>query len=313
VVVLGADGIVRFELAAAARGEVAIGQPLDFGLASFRHAQVRLAADGEHALLFEPGSSVVHRLDLLRGESERVDLTASGVPAVVTEPRVSDAVISRDGARVWLALRDAQALVSLPELGAPLLLEHALVGGQPSDRLRWTGSDERALLVYTTEPADGRAALVSRVLPAAVRRVRLARAPEHVLAADSGEALALLHGAPGMPEGYTLLRVRDAATRFLQTDPAPIALALASDGAALAVAVAARGEHAAELHVLDVASLARRVEELPGTPLAVGFTGDGRYAFAQLAHPDGRLVLFEITSGELRTVTGFLIANRVQE
>jgi hypothetical protein len=319
-VVLAADGIARFELAAAMRGEVVVQRTHDFGLALWSHAQVRLAADGEHALLFEPDSSVVHRLDLLRGESESVDLTAwaaelaeTAVPAVAKEPRVADAVISRDGARAWLALRGEQALVGLPQLAAPLRLESALVGGQPSDRLRWTGANERALLVHGSEPEDGRAALVSLGLPVTLRRVRLARAPEHVLTADNGEALALLHAAPGSPTGYTLLRARDAATRFLQTEPAPIALALASDGAALAAVVPARGERAAELHVLEVASLARHVHELPGTPLAVGFTADGRYAFAQLAHPDGRLVLFEIASAELRTVTGFLIADRVQE
>ena len=323
-VVLGRDGIARLPLARTARGQPELWTPYDFGLESWSRAQVRLAAGGEHALLFVPDSPIVHRLDLVRGERETIDLAewAAGraqtaVPAVPAEPFVADALISRDGASVWLALRGAQLLLALPRQQAPFALDLASLGGQPSDRLQWSGDDERALLVFSDEPSDGRAALVSLDLPAEPQRVRLARAPERVLASERGEALALLHDAPGLPAGYSLLRVRDGAAYFRQTERAPIALALSSEAGALAVVVAGAGigaedERDAELHVVDFATLERRVHALPGMPLAVGFSGAGRYAFAQLAHPDGRLVLLELASGRLRTTTGFLIPERVQ-
>ena len=309
--VLSAEGIVSFDLAAAARGDVVRPPPLDFGLQLWGSATVRIAADAGVALAFEPGSDILYSLDLRRGEVARVglsELTAmsddGGVPE---QPRIADAVISHDGAEIWVALRDEQALLRIPLPDALTQLE-----AQPSDRLHWVDG-EGALLVYAEDPADGRATLVPVSAPDEARRVLLARAPDGVLSAESGDALGLLHDARQLPAGYTLLRVRDGAIRFRQTDAAPVAIALSSAAGVLAALVAASGDADPELHLLDFETLALRVEPLSAAPRALGFVGDGRFLYAQLAHPDGRLTFIDFTSGETRTATGFLIAERVRE
>jgi hypothetical protein len=283
---------------------------------------VRIAADAAYAVAFEPDSDVLHALDLQRGELVRVELStwaeiavAEGDGGVPAQPRIADVALARDGASAWLALRDEQALLRVPLPAAatrPEDIELHALDGQPSDRLQWA-SGERALFVYAAAPADGRATLVPLSAPDEPQRIALAAAPGTVLATDGGEALGLLHAAAELPAGYTLVRARDGAARFRQTDSPPVAIALSGEAEALATIVAASAGDDAELHVIDFETLAVTVQALPAQPRAVGFVGAGRFAYAQLAHPDGRLTFVEIASGKVRTATGFLIGERIRE
>jgi hypothetical protein len=90
-------------------------------------------------------------------------------------------------------------------------------------------------------------------------------------------------------------------------------MALSSEAEALAAIVAASAGDDAALHVVDFETLAATIQPLPSEPRAVGFAGAGRFAYAQLDHPDGRLTFVEIASGKVRTATGFLIRERIRE
>jgi hypothetical protein len=316
-------GIATIDLAQATQAPVAHAKPSDFGLDVWSGgAIVRIAPDADYAVAFEPGSDTLHGLDLQRGEAVRVDLSSwsqsaaldgdGGVPA---QPRIADAALSPDGTSLWVALRDEHALLRVPLPGAgdaPESIELHELDGQPSDRLAWVG-DERALFVHAAAPDDGRALLIAPEDPSEHEQVTLARAPDGVLAAEDGEALGLLHEGPHRLAGYTVLRVRGGAARFRQTDAPPLGIAVSSAAGALAAIVAASGERDAELHVVDFETLALHAEALPAAPRAVGFVGEGRYVYAELEHPDGRLIFVEIESGDVRTATGFLIAERVRE
>jgi hypothetical protein len=320
-VVISDAGVSLLPLTAAADGDVYPaplvtwqGEPLP------AEATVRVAADGSRALAFAKDGATLQVLDLAAQRASALDLVARDVLGSAAldagfepaPPRIADAVIDRSGGRALLALRGEQRLldIALPQGLASIedLTLHALPG-QPTDRLALAAGAQPRLLV--SSDSDARATLWSLAAPHESVRVPLAGPATDVEVDGEGRAFLLAHGPAQTPTGYGVVRVRDGFARSAADSGVTRTTSFSEIAGRLAVLE--RRSEDTTLTVVDVASLASLEVPLVGEVTTAGLAGAGRYAFVQLAHPDGKLALLDLTDGTIRTVTGYGIADRVQE
>lgn len=285
-------------------------------------AVVRVSADAGRAVAFEPDSPQLRVFDLHAESSQVLDLEARDVLGTdsldagfeAAPPRIADLALNRAGDRVYLALRGEQKWLDVP-LPAALAPDFEFtvhdLAGQHTDRLALAASDEDTLLVLSD--SDGRATLQPIGDDGPARQVPLVGPTDTVLGDPNGLAFVLLHAEDDDHSGtYTVVRAEDGFVRLSKSVGAPPMLVLAATGGTLA-AVVHEGDAGAHLELLELGTFATTSAALDGKPVATGFGSDGRFAFVQLEHPDGRIEIFDLSTGRHRSATGLLIADRVRK
>jgi DNA-binding beta-propeller fold protein YncE len=279
--------------------------------------------------------AVVRRAGAASLRVVRVSGPASGT--AVELPLASpgtDLDLAPDGSRAYVVERAARALaiVDLPTDGTlpgPGAVARVELGDFAAGSLALSPDGTRALL-YTNATLDERLAVLRLDEPGRPLALwPLKKAVRAIAISPTGAAAVVLHAkAPGDPataatidewidrsHGYSLV---DVATGFAKLELTPVAagpLAYAPDGRRAYVAIDGGDAPGAPraLHTITAASGAIAERLLGSPPAAVGVLPAAGVAFAAQRHPRGRITFEHLTTGALRTVTGFALQRDVVE
>jgi hypothetical protein len=169
-----------------------------------------------------------------------------------------------------------------------------------------TAADLDRVTVLNTDPTDREGGYL------ASRAVRV-RAPVDAvfIAPDTAHALVALRAGPGASIGGAFGIVPLLAPLGVKIQPtdAPITgVAFAPRPSTSAILTAATGKTAYLVHFP-----ALRVDPvpLPSLPLSAGIVAEENVGYVAQKHPDGRISLVNLDTGEPRTLTGFELAGAV--
>lgn len=282
--------------------------------------EVQVVSSGDYAAVRQAGVAGI-RVVSLRGAARTWDVPLAAVP--------TDIDLAPDGSRIYAVLRDAArlAVVDVPgDAIDPSGIETIDLAPAHPGSIAVSADGQRAVL-YTNATLDPHVTLVelragfphvTYPLHKAVRAV--------AIAPDSATAVVVGAKAPGDPAtadtlddliarsyGYELV---DLATGFAKlqltpVDPGPPAYApdgatayLALDGGDTATAT--RAVQVVEARTGIVRSLA-----LGSPPSSVGVVPGAGQAFVAQRHPLGRMSFVALSTGAVRTVTGFDLNSQI--
>lgn len=275
------------------------------------YPDVTVTGDGKYALYLRDRGSVVRVLHL------RTD----GVTEVELSGPVTDLDLAQNGEFAVAVIRSRAEVVILPVpeiVSYPDVREEIHVPGETFGSAV-VSEDGSLIVAYTNATPNSRVTLIRLDAFGAVWDTRTVDLKAPVLSAfpatDGSHVITLM----GVPEGSTkqgafALVPADGtiAPKIVGTSSVPqqVAMAPSSSGALVSVA-----NPAGDYGVYVVRAESQRVDfvELPSRPLATGMVetiGVERGYVAQ-EHPEGRITLVELQSGEVRTLTGFELAAKV--
>jgi DNA-binding beta-propeller fold protein YncE len=323
--VITQDGVSVIDLVDATEHEPRIVPPIAVAApgTSPDDLEVQIVATGDYAAVRQAGHAG------LRVVSMRTDTAGQTWDIPLAAPP-TDIDLAPDGSRVYAALRDASQLAvidipadALDPAGVETVdLAPATVGSLA------VSSDGKRALIYTNATLDPH-----------VTRVELATAGfPHVtwtlqkavraigISPDGATAIVLAAKAPGDPMtatsvddfiaqsyGYALV---DLATGFAKlqltpVDPGPFTYA--PDGGHAYVALDG-GDTATATRAVQVVTTQTGIVEtrtLGSPPSAVGIVPGAQQAFVAQRHPQGRMSFVALTTGAVRTVTGFDLNSQI--
>jgi DNA-binding beta-propeller fold protein YncE len=323
--VITQDGVSVIDLASATDHDARIVPPIavaDPGT-SPDDLEVQIVATGDYAAVRQAGHA---RLRVVSMRSE----TAGQTWDIPLAAPPTDIDLAPDGSRVYAALRDARqlAVIDIPgDALDPAGIETVDLAPASVGSLAVSADGKRAL-VYTNATLDPHVTRVDLAAPGfphvtwtlqkAVRAI--------AIAPDSTTAIVLAAKAPGDPAtatsvddfiaqsyGYALV---DLATGFAKlqltpVDPGP--LAYAPDGSRAYIALDG-GDAVTAARALQVVTARTGIVEthaLSSPPSAVGIVPGAHQAFVAQRHPLGRMSFVALTTGAVRTVTGFDLNSQI--
>jgi DNA-binding beta-propeller fold protein YncE len=285
--------------------------------------EVQIVATGDYAAVRQAGHAGLRVISL------RTDTAGQTWDIPLAAPP-TDIDLAPDGTRVYAALRDASQLAIIDIPGdaitpagietvdlAPAIAGSVTVSADGKRALVYTNAtlDPHVTRIELTEPGFPH---VTWTLQKAVRAVGIAP--------DSTTAIVLAAKAPGDPAtatsiddfiarsyGYALV---DLATGFAKlqitpVDPGPFAYA--PDGRRAYVALDG-GDAVTATRALQVVTTQTGIVEthaLGSPPSAVGIVPGAQQAFVAQRHPLGRMSFVALTTGAVRTVTGFDLNSQI--
>jgi DNA-binding beta-propeller fold protein YncE len=285
--------------------------------------EVQIVATGDYAAVRQAGHAGL-RVVSLRADSagQAWDIPLASVP--------TDIDLAPDGSRVYAVERDAQrlAIIDIPgDAIDPTGVQVVNFAPASAGSLALSADGSRALL-YTNATLDPHITLVELGRPGFPHVTwALQKAVRSVgIGPDGATALVIAARAPGDPAtatsiddfiamsfGYSLL---DLATGFAKlqltpVDPGPFVYA--PDGSTAYVALDGGDAVTATRALQVVAARTGVVRSLPlgSPPSAVGIVPSAKQAFVAQRHPQGRMSFIALTTGAVRTVTGFDLNSQI--
>jgi DNA-binding beta-propeller fold protein YncE len=323
--VITLDGVSVIDLVEATEREPRIVPPIpvaDPAIAA-EDLEVQIVATGDWAAVRQAGHAAV-RVVGMQGQA------AGQVAEIPLASPPSDIDLAPDGSRLYAVERDPARLAVIDIPGdaldpagvdfvdlAPAAIGSLVVSADGKRGLLFTNAtlDRQITRVDLDRPGFPH---VTWSLQKAVRSVRIAP--------DSATAIVLAAKAPGdldtatsaeeliaRSHGYALL---DLATGFakLQLTPVEAALLVHAPDADHAYVALDGGDAATATRALQIVSTRSGVVQtvaLGSPPSAVGVVPGARQAFVAQRHPLGRMSFVALTTGAIRTVTGFDLNSQI--
>ncbi len=129
------------------------------------------------------------------------------------------------------------------------------------------------------------------------------------VAPDGKNAVVLAGTAAGPAPSFAVITLRESRfPRVVGTDVPVMQLALSNDAA---LVTASDGKDSHRANIVQLSSLSVSEVALSTKPLAAGVLPSLDLGFVSQAHPDGRVTLFNLSSAQARTITGFELAAEV--
>lgn len=323
--VITRDGVSVIDLVDATAHEPRIVAPIPVAdpAVSPDDLEVQIVATGDYAAVRQAGRAAL-RVVGLRGDraGQSWDIALASVP--------TDIDLAPDGSRVYAVLRDAHrlAVIDIPgDALDPAGVEVIDFAPGQAGSLALSQDGGRALL-YTNATLDPHITLVELSRPGFPHVTwSLQKAVRSVgIAPDGATAIVIAAKAPGDPAtaptideliarsfGYSLL---DLATGFAKlqltpVDPGPFVYS--PDGATAYVALDG-GDAVTATRALQVVAARTgvvRALALGSPPSAVGIVPSAQQAFVSQRHPQGRMSFVALSTGAVRTVTGFDLNSQI--
>lgn len=324
--VITEDGVSVIDLAAAVNSGPTIVAPVpisDDPFADPTSFEVAVVGTGEYAVVRRAGFAelrIVRLVGAAAGESWVIPLAA--VP--------SDVDLAPDGSRAYAVLREASmlAIIDVPGDGQdPAGVELVDLGGVVAGSLILSRDGSRGAL-FTNALVREEITVVELATAGYPHHVRPLEKSIRTAAFDpTGERLLITHTKmPGDPNaagsfdefidrsyGYSVFDVGAGFAKLQITPVDPGSTAFApGDPFAYVVLDGGDAEGAvAQLQIIELITGVVRTVALGSPPDAVGVLPGAEVAFVSQRHPLGRVSFIDITTGAMRTVTGFDLNSRI--
>jgi len=319
-------GISIIDLAAVVTAGPTIVPPLPIGgdpLVDAEAVEVDIVSTGSYAIVREPDKAEVRILQLSGASMGSSWLV--GLPSVP-----SDVDLSPDGTKAYAVLRETSqlAIIDVPGDGLdPSGVELVSLGGEIVGSLILSKDGNRGAL-FTNAVAEERITIielnvaghphVTWPLEKTIRTVKFS---------PLGDKVFIVHAkAPGNPDdattfdefvdrsyGYSLF---DVTTGFAKLEITPVLPGNVAfpDTARFAYVILDGGDAegaTAEVQSIELDTGVVRRVTLGSPPQAVGILPNAGVAFVSQRHPLGRISFINVTSGAIRTITGFDLNSRI--
>jgi len=324
------DGVSIIDLAAVASGAPTIVPPVpvtDDPLGDASGVEVNVVASGDYAVVRTPGLAQV-RVVRLTGPDAGTGWNLA-LPSMPT-----DIDVAPDGQRVYAVMRDPAGLAVIDVPGDaldPSGITLVDLAGASSGSLTLSADGRRGLL-YTNATLDERITVIDLVAPGFPRVTRRLEKSVRAVAFDpTGAHAIIVHArAPGDPgdattvdevidrsPGYSSFDVASgfAKLQITPVDPGAFTFApgaprayLILDGGDADGATAAVQEVRFDSGVIHTTALSSPPEAVGILP---GQGASETKVFVSQRHPLGRVTFIDVTSGQVRTLTGFDLNSRV--
>lgn len=314
------DGVSVIDLAQATESGPAIVPPIAIGGDPFADPQtieVDVVATGEYAVVRESGEANVRILSLAgptRGQSWVIDLPS--IP--------SDLDLAPDGLRAYAVLRESSklAVIDVPGDGfAPAGTELVDLGGETVGSLVLSRDGTTGLLFTNAFAAERISVIQLDQAGYPLATHPLEKTIRHVQLNPAGDKAVIVHArSPGDPQqattfdefidrsfGYSVFDVAQGFAK-LQITPVDPGMVAFPESARRAYVVLDGGNAVgaiAELQTIELDTGVVRSAKLGSPPDSVGVLPGAGTAFVAQRHPLGRVSFFDISTGDVRTITGF--------
>jgi hypothetical protein len=268
-----------------------------------------------------------------------VDLTSGALTPLELSGPVTDLDLTDDGTRAIAVVRQTAEVAVIP-LGnaAPALADvtHLTIAGETIGQTVLTAGGTTAVLYSNAVSSERITVLSLSAAPPTWRTLRVHAPVLSVIATADGHGAVVLHPGDnstiagnadagvssdaGTASGSTTTPVASAFS-LLPLDGTHPALIQATDAPIQAVAVSAddrtlitvRDDRQAIFgaYVGQFPTLAVQRYPLASPPIAAGVAAAARRGYVAQQHPDGRITLIALDSGDARTLTGYELGARV--
>jgi DNA-binding beta-propeller fold protein YncE len=285
--------------------------------------EVQIVATGDFAAVRQAGRAAL-RVVSLRGDTlgRAWDIPLAAVP--------TDIDLAPDGSRLYAVERDAHklAVIDIPaDALDPTGVEVIDFAPAAAGSLALSPDGARALL-YTNATLDPHVTLVELGRPGFPRVTWTLQKAVRSIAIGPGGATAVVVAAkaPGDPAsassidefiarsfGYSLLDLATGFSKLQLTPVDPGPLVYAPGGGTAYIALDGGDDATATRSLQIVAARTGVVRTLPlgSPPSAVGIVPTANQAFIAQRHPQGRMSFIQLTTGAIRTVTGFDLNSQI--
>jgi hypothetical protein len=269
---------------------------------------VVVTPDGKSALFRREGNSQVGVVDIATGKITTLELGGN----------VTDLDLSEDGNVAVAVLRDLSQVVSIdmrvPTAASP---PSVTIAGEIFGSAALSTDGSRAALYTTAVPNYDHVTLLSLgdsptwrtvALKAPVSSMFVARGAQHAVAVLSVNPSSTVKGAFSLIPIESQLSPKIVAT----PDAPPTAVAIAPDGDRVLVTVRNDASQKYGVYLASLPSLEVNLLELASPPTATGVVPSVRKGYVAQAHPEGRITVIDLDTGNAQTVTGFELAAKVR-
>ncbi|HEU0037480.1 MAG TPA: hypothetical protein VFQ53_43010 [Kofleriaceae bacterium] len=320
------DGVSVIDLPAMTAGAPTIVPPIavtDPAFGDGSAVEVHVVASGQYAVVRMPGVAklrVVSMLGATAGQAFTIDLP--GVP--------TDIDLAPDGSRVYAVYRSPAALsvIDIPgDAINPAGITTVSLANSTSGSLVLSPDGTRGLL-FTNATLDERLTLVQLDKPGFPHAtIPLQKAVLTVGFDPTGTKAIVLHArAPGDPAqaqsvdeyidrkpGYSMIDLASGFAKLQITDVNPAQFAFASAAPRAYVTLDGGDAEGAFTAVqqIELDSGVVRTIELGSPPSSIGVLPESNKIYISQRHPLGRVSFIDITTGAVRTVTGFDLNSQI--
>jgi hypothetical protein len=175
-------------------------------------------------------------------------------------------------------------------------------------------------LLYTNAVASDRLTIVQMDGAPSQWELRtvLVKAPiQAVFPAPDGEHAVVFTGqAPGsnFPGGYSVVPLGERLPpKIVGTLAPPSSIVIARSPSESALITVTDNANLNQAHLVRMPALSTDVVNLPSTPLSAGIVPETKKGFVAQQHAEGRITFIELGSGDPRTLTGFELAEKVDD
>ncbi len=247
---------------------------------------------------------------------------AGGVAGSGGEGGGSGGTAGEGGAGGAAALPDHSLLVVLPlpgifsdSGGVDVIELEQFVGSIELDQAGKTG------LLYTNAVPSDRLTILELTgdTPSSWgQRTVLVKAPIRAVfpAPDGEHAIVFTGQAPGstLPGGYSVVPLLERLPpKIVGTNALPQAVAIAPSPSNYALVTVSDSVSVNEAHLIRMPALSNDVVKLPSVPLSAGIVPETGLGFVAQTHAEGRITFVDLEQGDARTLTGFELAEKVND
>jgi hypothetical protein len=299
---------------------------------------VSITSDGRFAVVRREGSSSVGVVDLGSGA-----LTALALSGPVTDLDVTD-----DGARAVAVVRQTSEVAVIPLAGAapaPGDVTHLTIAGETIGQAVLTARGATAVLYSNAVSSERITVLSLAASPPTWRTLRVHAPVLSVIATADGKGAVVLHPADNTPiagnadagagdggaghgsgdgaaasesmvtpvaGAFSLLPLDGTHPALIQATDAPIqAVAVSPEGDRTLITVRDDRQAIFGAYLGQFPTLAVQRYPLASPPIAAGVAATAGRGYVAQQHPDGRITLIALDSGDARTLTGYELGARV--
>lgn len=282
--------------------------------------EVDVLSSGELAVVRQSGKAAVRIVDLLGDDAGAArDVVLPAVP--------TDLDLAPDETRAFAVLRETSQLAVIDLVSGAATAELIEIEGQKIGSLVLSNDGARGLLYTNAELSERITVIELAAAGYPYATYPLEKSVRHAAFAPSGDAALIIHAkAPGDPDqatnfedlidrsyGYSLLDVENGFPKLqiTEVDPGAFAFAQAQPRAYLALGDEVGATGIKRLHIIEVDTGVVREVTLGSPPETVGLLPSAGQTFVSQEHPLGRVTFIDITTGQVRTITGFDLNGRI--
>jgi DNA-binding beta-propeller fold protein YncE len=320
------DGVSVIDLPAMAAGQPTIVPPVPITEDIFGDAsglEVDVVASGQFAVVRTPNTAQLRVVSMLGPTAgDGFNITLPGIP--------TDIDLAPDGSRVYAVIRDPAGLAVIDIPGDainPAGITHVSLANATSGSLVLSADGKKGLL-FTNATLDERITVVELDKPNFPHRTFPLQKSVLTVGFDpTGTKAVILHArAPGDPEqatnleqfidrkpGYSMFDIATGFSKLQITEVNPKNFTFATSAPRAYVTLDGGDEEGAFVAVqqIELDSGVVRTIELGSPPQAIGLLPDTDKIFVSQRHPLGRVSFIDISSNEVRTVTGFDLNSQI--